>query len=124
MAESMHTTNGGRNLDGLFQQHEPQMIRPQILQDTMGDTKGEEDAETGHDSDFIDAYEAEDGKYEEDEYTVEDHNDEDDEFMTPPSSPENNVNISPGSQDEISANTSPLNPQYKENTGSAGATKN
>jgi hypothetical protein len=102
------------------------MIRPQVLQDTMEDTEGEEDAETGHDSDFIDAYEAEDRTYEEDEYIAEDPNNEDDEFMTPPSSPENNVNISPGarSQDEISANTAPLNPLYKENTGSAGATKN
>ena len=54
MAESMRTTNGGRNLDGLFQQHEPQMIRPPILQDTMEDAEGEEDAKTRqHDSNLM-----------------------------------------------------------------------
>ena len=125
-ADSARFANEGRNLDRSFQQQETQTTRMQILQDTMEDIEGEEDEETVPDSNSIEVSEAEDETYEEDEYIVDDNIEEDDEFMTPPSSPEINTSTSTDAQtrDELRKNTAPLNPQYNENTGSAGANKN
>ena len=113
----------GRNLATTFQQHSDQAI-PQGLQDTMEDTLGEEEDEEFNTNELqgnneYDSELNEDNVYEADKYI-----EEEDEFMTPPSSPAQNENPTTDDQLQTDENTStaPLNPQYNENTGSAGAT--
>ena len=116
--ESSNNSADGRNLDSLFQQQ--QYHDPSQLQDTMEDEAGEMHADSTDDEDYRN--EDDNAAYLEEEA---ESSDEDDEFMTPPSSPEQNENITmtDRARHEHQKNDAPLNPQYNENTGSAGAPK-
>jgi hypothetical protein len=131
----------GRNLEATFQQHRAQSPM-KSQQDPMENVEGEteeakdndntsqqDNVEYGSEFEEEDEHNSENNENESqineeydseldegDNYEEENDSDEqDDEFMTPPSSPEQN-------QSEAHDDNAPLNPQYIENTGSAGAT--
>ena len=84
----------------------------------MEDEAGEAKAESTDSEDQQHEGDDEDGIEEEEGFS-----EEEDEFMTPPSSPAQHENIpmADRTQHAHTKNDAPPNPQYNENTGSAGA---